>query len=497
MSRGNSNPLYSRGSLASGAVGVPNVADPSKYLYAAGQDMLQASETFFKAEAAKRKIAEDIAAEKYKIQWEHEYFTELEKQKQQSQEDPYGLVDRAYGIGEKSISSFANGISNPKVRDAFNKKAVTSLGSAQTMIRNWASNQTVDNAYSDTEQALATLYQQAGAMTTPEEFGMLRNQGESLINSAVPVIGIEGADKLRKEMGKQMAENFIYAKIDSNPWVIKKYVDSGMFNDIYDEKEQYTIRHTADLIAKRNEQEQKEAAAAKAGRDFQNLVDKVVKGELTLFEINNMIDDEKRVGGKGKGQRLANLQLLRETAIRTERYPNARVSSADALQAVRDSFSVVTRKTKKETKDGVTTKTGKDEYFIKGGVTFEQLHQIQDTLDSNAIYLTDKTRATQYQIMDQLWDDYLEGNKYHKKINNGSSYNVHEFNAGLNVITEYIDKRTPPQGRNYLKARVIDEYCNSYEKAIKQKDFSFNRLMRYWTDQIDKKASMISRYSNE
>lgn len=488
MSRGNSNPLYSRGSLASGAVGVPDVADPSKYLYATGQDMLQASETFFKAEATKRKIAEDIAAEKYKIQWEHEYYTELEKQKQQSQEDPYGLADKAYGMGEKSISFFANNISNPKVRDAFNKKAVSSLGSAQTMVRNWASKQTVDNAYSDTEQALATLYQQAGVMTTPEEFGMLRNQGESLINSAVPIIGIEGADKLRKEMGKQMAENFIYAKIDNNPWTVKKYVDSGMFDDIYDEKELHSINDTARQIIKRNEQEQKEAAEAKAGRDFQILVDKALSGELSLLEINRMIDRERAIKGKGTGQRLSNYMRLKEVAIGTGLYENAQLIPAEAKREVDKIFAPVKETTKRKSKEGKTSKTGEIDYSLKGA-TYERLVKMQKTLDYNATALTTEFRKMKYETMEQLWDDYFEstGNRYHVKSEKNRSYDIYLYNDGLNSVYNYIDKTVPSKERDNWKKQVAEEYSKRYEGYVQK--VGHDATVSFWLNQIDKKIN--------
>ena len=493
MARTGSNPLYQRGSLASGAVGVPMVADPSKEIYAAGEDLLKIGEAYLKVEAEKRKLSEDIAAEKYKIQWEHEYFKELENQKQQSQEDPYGLADKTFSMGEESISSFAKNIKNPRVRDAFNKKTTASLGSAQKMMRDWASNQTVTNAYRDVEDSLATLYQQAGNMNSPEQFGMLRNQAESLIYSATPIIGTKGAEKMKKEMGKQMGENFIYAKIDDNPAAVKGFINSGMFDDIFDEKEKYAISHTADLIVKRNQKEQEEAATAKAGRDFQGLLDKAVAGELTLYEINTMIEDEKRIGGKGKAQRLANLQTLRQAAVESTRYPNARISKEEALVAVNDIFSPVKETTQRKSKDGKTTKTGEVDYSLTGA-TFEQLQQMQDTLDANALFLSPEFRRKKYQTMNQLWDDYLEGNKYHKKTDRKSPYDIYQFNDGLSAINQYIDKRVPPEERNMLKAQFAEEYSATYDKYSQQPNFSFDKLMRYWTSQIDKNVRVQSRY---
>lgn len=493
MARTGSNPLYQRGSLASGAVGVPMVADPSKEIYAAGEDLLKIGEAYLKVEAEKRKLSEDIAAEKYKIQWEHEYFKELENQKQQSQEDPYGLADKTFSMGEESISSFAKSIKNPRVRDAFNKKTTASLGSAQKMMRDWASNQTVANAYRDVEDSLATLYQQAGNMNSPEQFGMLRNQAESLIYSATPIIGTKGAEKMKKEMGKQMGENFIYAKIDDNPTAVKGFINGGMFDDIFDEKEKYAILNTADLIVKRNQREQEEAAAAKAGRDFQGLLDKAATGKLSLYEINTMIEDEKRIGGKGKAQRLANLQRLRAFSVMSGIYPNARISKDEALAAVNTIFAPVKETTERKSKDGKTSKTGEVDYSLKEA-TFEQLQQMQDTLDANALYLSPEFRRKKYQVMDQLWDDYLAGNKYHRKVNNASAYPIYEFNSGLNVLNEYIDKRVPPEQRNVAKAEIAERFSATFDKDRNQKNYSFDSLMRYWTAQIDKNTRYQSRY---
>ena len=486
MARTGSNPLYQRGSLASGAVGVPDVADPSKYMYAAGEELLKAGETYFKAEAAKRKISEDIAAEKYKIQWEHEYFKELENQKQLSQEDPYGLADKTFSMGEESISSFAKNIKNPRVRDAFNKKTTASLGSAQQMMRDWASNQTVANAYRDVEDSLATLYQQAGNMNNPEQFGMLRNQAESLIYNATPIIGTKGAEKMKKEMGKQMGENFIYAKIDDNPAAVKGFVNSGMFDDIFDEKEKYAILNTADLIAKRNQREREEAAEARAGKEFQVLVDKAVTGELTLLEINRLIDREKTIKGKGTAQRLANLKMLREKAIASGQYEKARLIPSEARQEVDNLFAPVKETNRRKSEKGKTTRTGETDYNLKGA-TFEQLLEMQRTLDYNAVELTTEHRKKRYETMEQLWDDYFDstGNRYHVKNEKKLPYDIYQYNVGLNDIYEYIDKTVPAKERENWKKQIAEGYSKRYEKYVREVGHDITVI--FWLNQIDKK----------
>ena len=463
------------------------VADPSKEIYAAGEDLLKIGEAYLKIEAEKRKLSEDIAAEKYKIQWEHEYFKELENQKQQSQEDPYGLADKTFSMGEESISSFAKNIKNPRVRDAFNKKTTASLGSAQKMMRDWASNQTVTNAYRDVEDSLATLYQQAGNMNSPEQFGMLRNQAESLIYSATPIIGTKGAEKMKKEMGKQMGENFIYAKIDDNPAAVKGFINSGMFDDIFDEKEKYAISHTADLIVKRNQKEQEEAAAAKAGRDFQGLLDKAVTGELSLYEINQMIDREKLVKGKGTAQRLSNLQLLREAAVNSDEYENAKLMPDEADKAIKDAFAGVKETTQSKSKDGVKTKTEGVGYKLKGA-TFEQLQYMQDTLDANAIFLSKEVRSKRYETMEQLWDDYFEnkGNRYHAKKKEKRPYDIYAYNDGLDDLYEHIDSVIPPDKRGYFKSQVAEEYSKKYADYVQK--VGHRGTVYHWIGQIDKKA---------
>lgn len=94
----------------------------------------------------------------------------------------------------------------------FLQKSVSTIDQAQTAMRRWASDQITTNAFISVKEGIDAIRMQAGKMKDPAGFNGLMSQGEALIVNAAPVIGAGNAYKLRTEMRKGIAEDFIYSK---------------------------------------------------------------------------------------------------------------------------------------------------------------------------------------------------------------------------------------------------------------------------------------------
>lgn len=496
-------PLYDRGRLVNesgGAIDVPNVGAyqasyGNTYINEVERNLDEANRQAAKIraeqeaiEAKKRELADNIAAEKFKIQWENQYYKELEQQKQSNASNPYGLYDNIYDMTNKSLQQYMeNNISNSNVKDLFVKKTTSSISAIQNNVRSWASGQTVTNAFSDIQASLDELYKQAGNIGSPSGLAGLMSQGESLVNNAELIIGKEAADKIRNTSKRQMSENFVYSQIDNNPTMIKGYMQSGMFDGIFDDKEQFAITRTANTILNKNRIEQERANRVADSQVYRGIVDRASAGNMTLAEINREIQREKARGGSGTKKRLDNLMRIRDDIVLRGNYPNAALSDHEALALVQDAFSGVTKDKK--------SKSVTPSYSL-ANATYEQLSNMQSVLDDNAIYLSKSVRDKFYGMMSQLWEDSLSNNKYYqenKKYQNSLSTgkgftNYSEFYNIYNTLISYIDTNIPKASQNELKVLFSEEFSKKYDSYIQTKGYSPNKLIQYWIRQFKGKA---------
>lgn len=282
-------PLYQQGQIASSRVGTPGVSQTGGQIEALGGEVLKYTQQYIQAEAVKREIADNIEADKHRVEFENQYYRQLEQRKQQSVDDPYAVLEGSYGLGSSLVNEMASGISNERVRLNFQKKANESITGSQSKIRNWAFEQTSTNAFVNYETAMQGLATQAAGAGNLEDLDGLYLSAEKLMVNAIPVVGVEKARKSYETNTKAIADNFIYSKIDDAPGTVEQYLDSGFFDGVYNEKEKVALRDKADSIRKKNEYEafiKQDAGNAEA---ITGLYAADTDGSLTLGMIENTI----------------------------------------------------------------------------------------------------------------------------------------------------------------------------------------------------------------
>ena len=245
--------LYERRSLDSSLVGTPGVSNAGNDIMAMGEEVAQLTQQKIKIENEKIAIADNIEAEKYRIQYENELYKRNEKAKQDNVNNPYAVADTAYEMGLAYADEVASGIGNPRVKEKFLSKAQKSAEQVQDKSREWASRTTAENAFVNTGESLELLTAQAGVIKDTSDLEGLLDSAERLAFNSAGVIGVERAHKLYETAKKSIYENFAYSNIDRNPHSVKALVDSGMFDGVLDEKEQLSLKSSADALARKRE----------------------------------------------------------------------------------------------------------------------------------------------------------------------------------------------------------------------------------------------------
>lgn len=471
--------LYEARGLAKQAVGTPGIDKTGAIVENFGGDLLKATDNYIQAENAKIKIANNILAETEKIKWENELFNQVEQAKQDPNNinNPMGLADSIFNTAQNSASSYAKTISNPRAREMFLQKSVSTIDQAQTAMRRWASDQITTNAFISVKEGIDAIRMQAGKMKDPAGFNGLMSQGEALIVNAAPVIGAGNAYKLRTEMRKGIAEDFIYSKIDSSPNTVKAYLQSGMFDGIYDEKEKLRIEKTADSLIKRNEVKQKAATAVQATDGYQTLLNKAYSGNISLMEVNSEIRRARINGVRKDSKQMQNLIRLRDAVVSTGGYRYATSDSLGAINQIDKVFGLIEN-----------TGTSKDPNYKLKNATLNQLQEMQDILDENSIYLTESTLKKKYEVLNQAWENHVKNNQYVSKkigIFQTKGFPVDEYNTGLRDGYKYCNTNYKGDRANQAKRIFSQTYNLYYDYERKQPGYTYQKFLRKVKNHVD------------
>lgn len=497
-------PLYNRGALAresGGDVNVPDTAGDftrvSNMLFNTAEQNIAADNRRYaqleaarlKAEKEKRAMSDDIAAERALLDWENSAYQALEQQKQQNFANPWSVYDGIDGRINESIDSYASQIANPDVADKFRKRAATSTRAIQNNVRTWATNQDSQNIMTNLQSGLESLYTRAGNAASLNEVAGLISQSDSFTLNAASAIGPEQAKKMADSARRQIAENFIYSRIDNSPNEIASYINGGVFDGIFDDKEQHTILGNAQRIIEKRQREADDAAEALSNWALNDTLIKARTGALSLQDINKMIAAEKRMGGKGTDKRMAVYKRAREAILSSGRYPYAKTSQNEALVAINEAFSDVTRK-KIKYKEGEEVPLGAPTYeYSLDGLTKEQYAKLTAVVQENAHLLSQQQMRNWFEVLNQLGDQLNEGNpkyqeakEYQEALSSGSTKNIPKYDEYLNTISTmnaYIDAKIPSSRRGYVRTKVLDLLAANHEKWVNKQNYSRAALMRY------------------
>lgn len=482
--------LYNANSLANQAVGTPGVDPTGETLMNIGSTITNATNTYIKAEAEKLDIANNIQAEVEKIKYESELYRTIEEQKQikENIDNPYDYADTVYSTAELAAEEYAKGITNPQVRQRFEQKVATIPASAQKSATKWASDQTVTNTFVSVKEGLDHITMQAKNMTDLNGFNGCLAQGEALIANSVGVLGPEKAYALRQQMRKDIAENFIYSKIEMAPSTVKSYLESGNFDGIYDEKEKLSISKTCETIGKRNIAQQEGASHASTLAYGQNIMSSLSSGKATLSDVNGYINQLKSNGVSSNSKAMKTALAMRKTLIEKGGIKYAATNQSDALFKVETAFSSLPPIGKESDRENI--KWGKD-------VTWEKINDLQDVLFNNAAMLTSSTYKAKQDILNNYALRLEENNPYAAAATKALSYHedpvtgkqtkrpkAQDLGLGSNIREEAVRmgnerlstelKKRGKSQQEILRAQakfrtVFDRnYEAAYEKAIRR-----------------------------
>lgn len=288
--------LYDRQKLASAAVGTPGVTDTGDELIRMSNRQAELTAQQIKIDAAKIEIADNLEAEKYRINFENEYYKKIEQIKQDNMSDPFAVPNKAFDDGNTLVSDMAQQIQNPRVQEKFKAKAQESIKTYEGKIRTWASRTVTENAYVNLADSMQALETQGGLVASPTDLTGLVSSAEKLALNSATAIGVEKANKLFEQTRKGIYENYAYSALDKDPAVVKTMVDKGVFNGILDEKEQLSLKRSADSLIRKRENEIKIGNRVGHIDTISALYDKEANGSLTLKEVDDAIAAFKRTG---------------------------------------------------------------------------------------------------------------------------------------------------------------------------------------------------------
>jgi len=456
--------LYQTGNLANQAVGTPGVDPTGETIAEAGRTITEASRDYLKAETAKLKIANNIQAEVEKIKFENAIYEDIESRKQDvgNINNPYGLAESVYGSTEAGIQSYAKNISDPRVKQIFLEKTSVLPGQVQRSTQEWASRQTVTNAFVNVKEGIDAIGQQAAKMTDQNGFLGSLAQVDALITNAIPVIGVDKSYELRKYAKGQIAENFIYSKIDQSPETIKAYLNNGVFNGVLDEKEQSSVLRTAESIAKRNKRLQDDAIYAGVSVDGQQVAQKIYQGTASLTDVNNYIYGLKAKGVRPNSKEMQTALKMREDVIDRGGLEYASTDTYEALNIIEARMSAIEKKGKGD----------KASYRLKNS-TLNELTEIQNELYVNGVYLSKATYDKYQQRINAAWAKHVSNNPYAKKplkiFGMETPFKTREaldeYNNALKQGYEYLDQVYSGNKKmaNMAKAEFSFQFNSTYD----------------------------------
>lgn len=465
--------LYNANNIVSTAVGTPGVNNLGSSLQDLAQNAQAATKKKIMAENAKIKIADNMEAEKNKIQWENNFYNNIEEQKKQkiNLDDPYGLADTVLDQGQQSVEEYAQNITNPRVRDMFLQKSQSTIASAQKSMRNWASDQTTTNSFLSIQDSLAGMYIQAEKVGNIGGYNGLLSQGEAMIANAAPVIGLENAAKLRKQMRNEITKNFIYSQVDSAPGTVKKYIFGGVFDGALDAEDKRNLIHSVDALMKRNETQQKTASALGTHVLVNEMRFAEAEGTLTLKQVDNAILQAKNNGARQKD--IDKLYSWKRRFLEEGTTPSGTLypknDTPSAVNRITDDLGYITGFTQAGKVSAKGIKVDKE-------TTLNRLQKSQDLLDENRENLSKKSAEKFQNIINHGWMVYTDKNKYaskYSKILGRHGYNMNEFNQGLTALQTNADKMYQVKtDRQRAKALSIQYYNKYYDTARKMKGFN-------------------------
>lgn len=478
--------LYERRSLDSSLVGTPGISTAGNDLMEIGDEVAQLTQQKIKVENAKIAIADDIEAEKHRIDFENQFYKKMEDDKQANINNPYAVSDTAYDNGLSYASQMAQGIDNPRVREKFLSKAQNSVEQVQTQTREWASKTTADNAFINMSDAMDSLEAQAGNVKNVGDLGGLLSSAEKLAISSASVVGAEKAHRVYEATKKAIYENFAYSNIDRNPHSVKALVDSGMFDGVLDEKEQLSLKNSANALVRKRELEVQRQNKSAHINTISAMYDKEANGKLTLAEVNNAIVTFQK-SGAGVGE-IKSLLAIKKSLLHGDGHSGGgtgkpgKVSyqtQADTLEHITDSYL------------GIFTKEGAAGKIKSRDTSISDLQNLQNNIvKAAAAKKLDKRTAN------SMLKNIVRGKHALMETDKGvitdpgGIFGVGKktkdiplgiYNDGMRSAATWANNNIKdPKLRAQFKHDVITEYVNSYDNVKNQKGFTVGK----YTNQI-------------
>lgn len=485
--------LYERQRLASSAVGTPGVSDAGDDIVRMGDREAALVAEQVKIEAAKIEIADNIEAEKYRIQFENQYYQNLEKSKQDNISNPFSVPQNAYEQGTSLASSMSQEIANPRVKEMFLSKAQKSVESFQPKLRDWASRTTTENAFVSLSDSMEALEAQAGQIRNASDIPDLVNSAEQLALNSATVVGVERANRVFEATRKGIYENFAYSTIDQNPQAVKTMVDRGVFNGVLDEKEQLQLKKSADSLIKKRESEIKLQNRSSHLDTVAALYEKEAAGSLTLKEVDNAIATFKRTGA-GLGD-LRSLYSIRKSLLGGGTSSTSGGRGSSSLQSQAETFVNLT-----DEYLSIFDKTGANASIMATPatyVTIDDLNKLQNKIISAAdnkqipkssarAMLQNITRGKK-QLMSNsrsvTSDIGLRGALTQGRLSGKTTKEVPVavYNQAMRNVGDWANKNiSDPKLRNEFKYEAVTSFVMQYDDVKNKKGFSMNA----YTNQI-------------
>jgi hypothetical protein len=506
--------LYDR-NIPSALVGTPGVTRAGSELMSISQDIASLTADQIKLDAAKIEIADNIEAEKYRIEFENQYYQKMEDAKQEGIQNPYGVADQAYSIGSDYASDMAQEISNPRVRDIFLGKAQNSLESYQGKIRGWASKTTTDNAYINLSNSMELLETQAGSIKNASDLEGLVNSAEELAFNSAAVVGVERANKVFEATRKGIYENFAYSNIDANPNAVKVMVDKGVFNGVLDEKEQLSLKNSADSLIRKREAEIKRQNASAHIDTIATLYEKEMQGTLTLKEVDTAIAAFKQTGaGIGNLKSLYSIKksLLGDDGSSSSGSGRRSGGSGGGSRGGRGASTKVSYREQVDTMVDISNKylaifdkTGAGGTIKKkaaGYVTLGDLSKLQNEIVS-AVEAKKLDKATGNAMIKNIIRGKQALSGTNRSVTSRPGFFKREtkdvpiaiYNEGMRSIYSWADRNIPNANlRNEFKYEALTSFAMQYDDARKNKNFNMNgytnQIISYYARKYGKSVQL-------
>lgn len=485
--------LYERQPLASSRVGTPGIDRSGEIVENIGQHVGQLTQQYVAVEKAKIEIADNIEADRHRVEFENKYYKALEDSKQENINNPYQVSNTASETGAQLSNDMAGDITNPRVKEKFLTKIQSSISSGQASARKWASDQTSTNAFINLNSAMEALATQGGIVKTPKDIEGLIESAQKLALNSAAVVGIDKAEKVYEVTKKAIYQNFAYANIDTAPETVKQYVDKGLFNGTLSEKEQLELKNSADSMIKKREREIDLQNKSYFVDRITDLYDKNLNDKLTLKEIDAEIAVFKK-SGADKGDIMSLLTIKK--SLLGEQESDAKHAAAEAKKKAKEAGKPgkISYEDQASTLVNIT-----DKYlnvFNKPGaggkvysdVSLSELQSLQQEVIAAA-----SSKKLDKQTANSMLKNIVRGKQELMKTNKTVTTNeggifgigketkeipIGVYNEGLHSANDWANKHIPNEkARNNFKHDVITEYVNSYDSVKDKKGFTVNKYV--------------------